>query len=90
MRKYNAGIDLKQVKCFDGPGTRPKVLYDGTEFLGTEEAMKEEMVEMWAALKGDLGKGLYQGMAALRELCYKSCHEGGASRQAMLDLAEYW
>jgi hypothetical protein len=66
------------------------VLYDGTPFIGTAEAITAELLDLWEGLKGDLGKQLSEGMAELRKICDKSCHEGGASRQAMLDLAKYW
>lgn len=90
VKKYKAGVDIKQAKCFFGQGEKPKVLYDGTELIGTEEAIKAELVELWTQMKGDLGKELAAGMAELRQLCDKSCHEGGGSRQGMLDLAKYW
>lgn len=90
VKKFKAGIHLKQAKCFFGEGEKPKVLYDGTEYLGTAEAIREEMLEMWAGLKGDLGRSLTEGMEALHKVCCQSCSEGGASRQAMLDFAQYW
>lgn len=90
MKRYKAGIDLKQVKCFYGIGEKPTVLYDGTKLIGTEEAIKDEMIDLWGKLKGELGKELYEGMGALRKTCEKSCSEGGASRQAMIDFATYF
>lgn len=88
--KYKAGIDLKQAKCFFGEGEKPKVLYEGTPYVGTDEAIKAEMTELWAGLKGDQGKDLTQGMKQLREMCVQSCAEGGKSRQAMRDFSKYF
>jgi hypothetical protein len=90
VKKYNAGTDLKQVKCFYGQGEQPKILYDGTELVGTEEAIKAEMVGLWGRIQGDLGRELYRGMGEMRAICAKSCSEGGSSRQAMLDFAKYF
>jgi len=88
--KYKAGTDLKQAKCFFGEGEKPKVLYEGTPYVGTDEAIKGEMTELWTGLKGDQGKQLTQGMKELREICAKSCAEGGESWQAMLDFSKYF
>lgn len=90
VKKYNAAIDIKQVKCFFGDIGKPTDLYDGTRLVGTEEAIKAEMVDLWDQLKGDLGLLLYMGMDQLGQLCKKSCEKGGASRQAMLDFAKYF
>lgn len=89
VKRYKAGVDLKQVKCFFGQGEKPEVLYDGTRLIGTPEAIRTEMVDLWSQLQGKLGQELYEGMAALRQMCEKSCREGGASRQAMMDFAKY-
>jgi hypothetical protein len=56
-------------------------LYDGTEIVGTEEAIKSEMKNVWARMKGSEGQEMRHRMIALRERCRVSWLEGGARRE---------
>ena len=90
VRKWGALHDLKQVKTFLGdPAKFPKVLHDGTELIGTDEAIKEEMMALWARLRAGYGEELRANMRKVKDICYKSRQEG-RSRQEMEGFAQYF
>ena len=83
------GIDLKQVKTFRAGKTKFNELYDGTIIVGTEEAIKAEMAEVWQRIKGPEGERMREKMRGIRALLVKSWQEG-RSRQAMEGLSQYF
>ena len=87
--KNGVGIDLKQVKTFKEGNARFHTLYDGTEIVGTKEAIKKEMAETWARLKGSEGKQMREKMQGIRAICEKSWKEG-KSRMEMEAFAKYF
>lgn len=87
---WGAAHDLKQVKSFSGdPSKFPKVLYDGTELIGTDEAIKEEMSQLWARLKTGYADELRANMRKVKDICYES-RQNGTSRRQMEALARFF
>jgi hypothetical protein len=85
-------VDLKQVKTFFGadPTKYPRVLYDGTELVGTDEAVREEMLALWDKLRnGGLREELAGGMRKLKQVCEAS-RVKGRSRAEMEGLSRYF
>lgn len=90
MKEWGAAHDIKQVKTFMGdPAKFPKTLYDGTKLVGTDEAIKEELTELWARLKDGYADELRQNMLRVKEICAKSRRDG-TSRKEMEGLARYF
>lgn len=90
--KHGAGIDLKQVKTFHGanPSTFPTTLYDGTKLVGTDDAIKEEMLDLWRKLQHDgLREKLTEGMQGVRKVCNES-RLNGCSKAEMEGLSRYF
>ncbi len=65
------------------------VLYDGTEIIGSEEAIKQEMVETWGRIRGPEGGKTREIMKEIRVTLEKSWREG-KSREAMEGIAQYF
>ncbi|KAL7422604.1 hypothetical protein Q5752_003252 [Cryptotrichosporon argae] len=86
---YGVCITLKQVFTFKNGNDRFHTLYDGTEIVGTEAAVKHEAAETWAALRGEQGKQMRANMDALRAKVEKSYREG-QSRKAMLGFERFF
>lgn len=86
---YKAGVTLKQPYTFKEGNDRFHTLYDGTEILGTEDAIKAEMKATWALMRGPEGDTMRQRMAGLREKAKQSWQEG-CSRRAMEAVAQYF
>ncbi len=87
--KYGVGIDLKQVKTFKGGNEKFHTLYDGTGIIGTEDAIKKEMAEVWARIRGPEGEQMREKMKGIRAICEKSWREGN-SRKTMEGMAKYF
>lgn len=87
--KYGVGIELKQVKMFRGGNEKFNKLYDGTKIVGTEDAIKKEMAEVWARIKGPEGERMREKMRDMRALFEKSWREG-KSRKEMEGLSQYF
>lgn len=90
VKQWGAVHDLKQAKTFAGDASLfPKVLYDGTPFVGTDEAVEEEMTELWDRLKSGYANELRANMAKVKAVAEQSRLEG-MSRQEMEGLARYF
>ena len=86
---YKVGITLKQTYTFKEGNDRFHTLYDGTEIIGTEEAIKEEMKAAWKLMRGPEGEAMRQRMAGLREKA-KQSWQTGCSRRAMEAMEQYF
>ena len=84
--KHGCAVDIKQVKTFK-PSHFQK-LYDGTEIVGTEEAIRAELKDIWARMRGDEGAQMRENVQKVRAML-KESWEGGEARQAMQSLARF-
>lgn len=89
LKKYGAGIDVKQAKCFLGDQGIPTKLHDGTEYIGTTEAIRAEMTDLWSRLRGPYGGELRRGMEALSDLVRQSHYEG-KSKSTIESMGKYF
>lgn len=80
-------MDIKQVKTFKPSHFRR--LYDGTEIVGTEEAIKAELKDIWARMRRDEGAQMREHVQKVRAML-KGSWEGGEARQAMQSLARFY
>lgn len=80
---YKAAIELTQVKTFKDRSL-PKKLYNRPDLIGTENAIKKEMSEVWARIDGPEGQTLRDNMGKVRDLCLASW-ESGESRRVMVE-----
>jgi len=91
--EQGVAIDLKQIKSFKTPDLQGdekfSMLYDGTEVIGTEEAIKKEMTETWARVRGPEGEEMKGKMKALRAV-YDTSWREGKSRETMEGIAKYF
>jgi hypothetical protein len=84
------GIDLKQIKTFKPNGSKTfNKLYDGTVIVGTEEACKAEMADVWRRLKGAEGVQMKEKIKKLRAEADQS-RKGGQSRRTMEALSQFF
>ncbi|ODO04621.1 hypothetical protein I350_05227 [Cryptococcus amylolentus CBS 6273] len=74
----HVGIDLKQCKTFYDPAFR--TLYDGTEVIGTEEAIKGEMKEVWERMRGTEGEVMRTRIKEVKSRLRESLANGQAGR----------
>lgn len=90
LKQWGAVHDLKQAKTFLGdPSLFPKTLFDGTAYIGTDEAVEKEMTELWARLKGGYADELRGNMQKVKAVADKSRKEGESRRQ-MEGLSQYF
>ncbi|WWD19336.1 hypothetical protein CI109_103795 [Kwoniella shandongensis] len=78
IENHRVGIQLKQVMTFVNP--EHKKLHDGTEIIGTEEAITAEMKDVFKRMKGPEGEELRERMQSLRRVAQESWKDGKARR----------
>jgi hypothetical protein len=78
-------IELLQVRT-SGIG---KKTYSGVMIFNTSEAIRKEMREVWARIRGEEGKEMGRNVAKLMAELMESWR-CGAARQAMIDFREVW
>jgi len=83
LKSRGCAIDIKQVKSFKPP--QFKKLYDGTEIVGTEEAIKSELKDIWKRISGSEGEKMRSNMQELKKICVKS-HDSGSAAEGMKNL----
>ncbi|ODN76653.1 hypothetical protein L202_05296 [Cryptococcus amylolentus CBS 6039] len=74
----HVGIDLEQCKTFNDPAFR--TLHDGTEVIGTEKAIKEEMKEAWVRMKASDGSDMRLRVKEVKSRLRDSLANGRAGR----------
>jgi hypothetical protein len=90
VKQWGAAHDLKQAKTFEGDASLfPKVLYNGTPYVGTDEAVEEEMTELWERLRNGYADELRAGMAKVKAVAEQS-RKDGTSRHEMEGLSRYF
>lgn len=94
LTENGAAIDLVQIKTFErsavlDPSVKFDRLYSGEVIVGTEEAIRAEMKDVFTRVRGAEGETMRGEMRRLRETARKSRESGGA-RQAMEALAEFF
>jgi hypothetical protein len=88
--QHGVAIDLKQVKTFKQNGAKKFTkLYDSTEIIGTEEACKAEMSDVWRRIRGKEGQKMRLAMKRLRKIAETSWKEG-QSRETMEGISRYF
>ncbi|WWD19334.1 hypothetical protein CI109_103793 [Kwoniella shandongensis] len=80
VHNLKVAIELKQVKTFSKPVF--KKLYDGTEIVGTEEAIKAEMKDAFKRIRGKEGEELRERMKGVKKIV-KDSWESGRARKDM-------
>lgn len=85
--KHGCAIDIKQVKTFKP--THFKKLYDRTEIVGTEEAIKAELKDIWERIRGEEGARMRENVSKVRATL-KQSWESGEARKAMQSLARFY
>ena len=76
-------------KCSKGSNDRFHKLYDRTEIIVTEEAIKKEMAEVWATIRGPVGDRMREKIRGTRSL-YKKSWRDGETRKVMEGLDQYF
>lgn len=84
MTKLGVGIQLYQFTT----GQDGRTFANGVKIAGSEQAMRAEMDETWAKVRGKEGDTMRENLEALDETISKSAASGGAQRayQELLDL----
>lgn len=85
--KAGCAIEIKQVKTFKP--TTMKKLYDGTEIVGTEEAVKAELADIWTRMRGEEGVKMRENMAKLKAI-HKESWANGEARKAMEGISRFY
>lgn len=85
--KHGCSIDIKQVKTFKP--AHFKKLYDGTEIVGTEEAIKAELKDIWARMRGEEGAQMRENVRKVKGML-KHSWEDGEARKAMQGLSKFY
>lgn len=66
---YKTGITPKQIMTPKGGLEKFHTLLDGTEVIGTEEAIKIELADIWTKMKGEEGEEFRRNMGKVRDIC---------------------
>jgi hypothetical protein len=87
---HRVGLTLYQAFTFKNPHKIDMSrLYDGTEIIGTEEAIKAEMKDVWERMKGQEGTEMRARMRGIKQRC-KDSWSAGEARRAMVGMAQYF
>lgn len=70
-------------------GLKGKTMANGVHVVGTDEAIAEELADVWKKMRGPEGDVYRENVVETREIMSSSWESGG-SRQAMKDLARYF
>lgn len=85
-------MDVQQIGvrlCQFATGLDGMPLGNGSQVLGTPEAMRDELSSALEKLQGDSRQPFLEKLAALRDIMTQST-ESGLAKKAMLDLAAYF